>query len=60
MVSNNNMFRPHLGHVISDLFRLLHAAQHGTEALIYSIHPREAVTSTYLAIIFGRIAHYLK
>ena len=39
-----------------DPFRLSHALQHGTEALVYSNHPREAAASTSLAIIFGRIA----
>ena len=31
------------------LSRLLHALLHGTEALVYSNHPREAAASTYLA-----------
>ena len=39
-----------------DLFRLLHAVQHGMEALVYSKHPRDAAASSYLTIIFGRIA----
>ena len=39
-----------------DLSRQLHAVWHGTEALVYSNHPREAAASSYLAIIFGRIA----
>ena len=39
-----------------DLFRLLHAEQHGTEAFVCSNHPREAAAFTCLAIIFGRIA----
>ena len=38
------------------MFRQLHAVRHGTEALVYSNHPREAAASSYLAIIFGRIA----
>ena len=38
------------------MFRQLHAVWHGTEALVYSNHPREAAASSYLAIIFGRIA----
>ena len=41
---------------IRDLFRQLHAVRHDTEALIYSNHPREAAASSYLAIIFRRIA----
>ena len=39
-----------------DLLRQLHAVWHGTEALVYINHPREAAVSLYLAIIFGRIA----
>ena len=39
-----------------DLFRLLHAVMYGTEALVYSNHPREAAASPCLAIIFRRIA----
>ena len=38
-----------------DLSRLLHVVRHGTEPLVYSHHPREAATSTCLAIIFGWI-----
>ena len=34
-----------------DLFRLLHAVMHGTKALVYSNHCREAAASTCLAII---------
>ena len=30
--------------------------RHRTEALVYSNHPRAAAASSYLAIIFGRIA----
>ena len=40
---------PHLGRVIKDLFRLLHA-------LVHSDYPRDATASKCLAIIFGRIA----
>ena len=47
-------FRPDLGSVIRDLFRLLHAVRHGI--VRYSDYPREAAASTRLAIIFGRIA----
>ena len=32
---------------------MLHAVWHGTEALVYSDHPREAAASTGLATIFG-------
>ena len=39
-----------------DLFRQLHAVWHGTEALVYSNHPREAAASSYLAINLERIA----
>ena len=46
---------PHPGRVIRDLFPLLHAVRHGTEALVYISHPREAAVS-YVAIIFGWIA----
>ena len=35
---------------------MLHAVLHGTEALVYSNHPREAAASTCLAKIFCRIA----
>ena len=36
--------------VIRDLFRQLHAIPHGTEALVYSNHPREAAASSYLPV----------
>ena len=52
----SSTFRPHPGRVIRDLFRQLHAVKHGTKALVYSNHSREAAASSYLAIIFGRIA----
>ena len=37
------------------LLRLLHNILHGSAALVYSNHPREAASSTCLTIIFGRI-----
>ena len=43
--------RPHTGSVIRDLLHQLHAIRHGTEALVYSNHPKEAAASSYLAII---------
>ena len=56
MVVSSNIFAPHLGRVTCDLFPLLHAVRHGTEALVYSDYPRAAAASSYLTIIFGRIA----
>ena len=56
MIASSSTFCPHLGRVIRDLFRQLHAVWHGTKALVYSNHPREAAAFLYLAIIFGRIA----
>ena len=56
MIASGSNYRPHLGRVIRDLFRLLHAVRHGTEALVYSNHPRDVAASSFLAIIFGRIA----
>ena len=56
MIASSSTFCPHPGRVIRDLFRQLHAVWHGTETLVYSNHPREAAASSYLAIIFGRIA----
>ena len=56
MIASSSTFRSHLGRVIRELFRQLHAVRHGTEALVYSNHPREAAASSYPAIIFGRIA----
>ena len=53
VVSGTSTFCPHLVRVNRGL---LHAVRHGTEALIYSHYPREAAASSYLAIIFGRIA----
>ena len=56
MIASSSTFCPHPGRVIRDLFRQLIAVRHGTEALLYSNHPRKAAASSYLAIIFGRIA----
>ena len=56
MIASSSTFCPHPGRVIRDLFRQSHAIRHGTEALVYSTHSREAATTSYLAIIFGRIA----
>ena len=57
MIANSSTFRHHPGRVIRDLFRLLGGCvRHCTEALVYSNHPRAAAASSYLAIIFGRIA----
>ena len=56
MIASSSTFCPHPGRVIRDLFRQLHAVRHGTEALVHSNHPREASASSYLAIIFERIA----
>ena len=56
MIASSSTFCPHPGRVSRDLFRHLHAEWHGTEALVYSNHPREAGASLCLAIIFGRIA----
>ena len=42
--------------VIRDLSQLLHAARHGTEALVYIDYLGEAEASMCLAIILGRIA----
>ena len=56
MIASSSTFCLHPGRVIRDLFRQLHAVWHGTETPVYSYHPREAAASSYLAIIFGRIA----
>ena len=56
IIASSSTFRAHPGRVIRDLFRQLHAVQHGAEALVYSNHPRKAAASSYMAIIFGRIA----
>ena len=47
--ASSSTFRPHPGRVNMDLFRQLHAVWYGTEALVYSNHPREAEASSYLA-----------
>ena len=41
MIASSSTFYPHLGRVIRDLFRQLHAVWHGTEALVYSNHQRK-------------------
>ena len=59
MIASSSTFCPHPARVARDLFYQLHAVQcvqHDKEALVYSNHPREAAASSYLAIIFGRIA----
>ena len=56
MVVSSSNFCPHLGKVILDLFRLLHAVRHGTEALVYRDYPREAAAPLYLEIFFKWIA----
>ena len=56
MIASSSTFGPHPERVIRELFRLLHAVRHGTGALVYSNHLREAAASSYLAIIFGWIA----
>ena len=59
MIASSNIFRPHVGRVIRDLFRQLHAARNVTtvmEPLVYNDRPRGATASSYLVIIFGRIA----
>ena len=56
MIAGSSTFCPHPGKVIRDLLRQLHAVWHGTEALVYSNHPREAAAFSYPAIIFEQIA----
>ena len=56
MIASSSTFRPHPRRVIKSVCRQLHAVLHGTEALVYSNHPREAAASSYLAITFERIA----
>ena len=59
MAANVSTLHPNLGGgggVIGDLFRLLHAVLHGTEAPVYIKYPREAAASTLASIIFGVIA----
>ena len=46
MIASSSTFCPHLGRVIRDLFRQLHAVWHGTEALVYRNHPREFAASS--------------
>ena len=46
MIASSSIFRPQPGMGIRDLFRKLHAIRHGTEALVYSNHPREAAASS--------------
>ena len=55
MIASSSTFTPHPERIIRDLFRQLHAVWHGTEALVYNNHQREAAASSYLAIIFERI-----
>ena len=55
MIVSSSTFRSHLGRVIGDLFRLLHAVLHGMETLVYSNYPRDAAASACVAIIFGQI-----
>ena len=47
--------QPHKKPSLRDLFRLLHAVWHGTEAPVYSDHLRDAAASTCLAITYGLI-----
>ena len=49
IASSGITFRPYPGRVFRDLFCQLHAVWHGTEALVYSNHTREAAASSYLA-----------
>ena len=56
MIASSSTFRPNPGRDIRDLFRQLHAIWHGTEALVYSNHPREAAAFSYLVIISGLTA----
>ena len=51
IIASSSTFCPHPGRVIRDLFRQLHAVWHGTEAQVYSNHPRETAASSYLAIV---------
>ena len=50
MIVSSCTCRPHPGRVFRDLFCQLHAIRHGTEAPVYSNHPREAAASSYLVI----------
>ena len=56
MIACTSTSHPHPVRVIRDLFSLLHAVWHGTEALVYSNDPREGVAFSYLTMIFGQIA----
>ena len=56
MIASSSTFLLHPGRVIKGLFRQFHSVWHGTEALVYSNHPREAAASSYLSIIFGLLA----
>ena len=47
------LFCPSMDQLLREFFRVLHAAWHGTKALVYRDDQREAAASTYLAIIFG-------
>ena len=40
IIVSSSTFSPHPGRVIRDLFRHFHVVWHGTEALVYSNHPR--------------------
>ena len=50
MIASSSSFCPHPGRVIRDLFRQLFAVWHGTEALVYSNHPREAAACGATAV----------
>ena len=50
------LFAPIRGGSLGICFVCWMLLRHSTEALVYSNHPRAAAASSYLAIIFGRIA----
>ena len=50
------LFAPIRGGSLGICFVCWMLLRHCTEALVYSNHPRAAAASSYLAIIFGRIA----
>ena len=50
------LFAPIRGGSLGICFVCWMLLRHCTEALVHSTHPREAAASSYLAIIFGRIA----
>ena len=50
------LFAPIWGGSLGICFVCWMLLRHCTEALVYSNHPRAAAASSYLAIIFGRIA----